>query len=63
MLLDYLLPTLQDSIITGKVRAINHYLGKFQSQDTSQSEQLLAIWGYWRTLRDVDTSKSKGKLR
>ena len=26
MLLDYLLPILQDSIITDKVRAVNHYL-------------------------------------
>ena len=39
MLLDYLLPILQDSIIT----AVNHYLGKFQSQGNSQSEQLFAI--------------------
>ena len=35
MLLDYLLPILQDSIITGKDRAVNHYLGKFQSQGNS----------------------------
>ena len=42
-LLDYLLPILQDSIITDKVRAVNHYLGKFQSQGNSQSEQLFAI--------------------
>ena len=33
----------QDSIITDKVRAVNHYLGKFQSQGNSQSEQLFAI--------------------
>ena len=63
MLLDYLLPILQDSIITDKVRAVNHYLGKFQSQGNSQSEQLFAIMGYWRALRGVDTSMSKGKLR
>ena len=63
MLLDYLLPILQDSIITDKVRAVNHYLGKFQSQGNSQSEQFLSFMGYWRALRDVDTSMSKGKLR
>ena len=63
MLLDYLLPILQDSIITYKVRAVNHYLGKFQSQGNSQSEQLFAIKGYWRALRGVDTSMAKGKLR
>ena len=63
MLLDYLLPILQDSIITDKVRAVSHYLGKFQSQGNSQSEQLFAIKGYWRALRGVDTSMSKGKLR
>ena len=45
MLLDYLLPILQDSIITDKVRAVNHYLEKFQSQGNSQSEQLFAIYG------------------
>ena len=28
MLLDYLLPILQDSIITNKVRAVNHYSPK-----------------------------------
>ena len=32
MLLDYLYPILQDSIITDKVRAVNHYLDKFQSE-------------------------------
>ena len=63
MLLDYLLPILQDSIITDKVRAVNHYLGKFQSKGNSQSEQLFAIWGYWGALRGVDTLMSKGKLR
>ena len=63
MLLDYLLPIVQDSIITDKIRAVNHYLGKFQSQGNSQSEQLFAIQGYWRALRGVDTSMSKGKLR
>ena len=63
MLLDYLLPILQDSIITDKVRAVNYYLGKFQSQGNSQSEQLFAIKGYWRAVRGVDTSMSKGKLR
>ena len=63
MLLDYLLSILQDSIIADKVRAVNHYLGKFQSLGNSQSEQLLAIWGYWRALRGVGTSISKGKLR
>ena len=46
MLLDYLLPILQDSIITDKVRAVNHYLGKFQPHGNSQSEQLFAILGY-----------------
>ena len=63
MLLDYLLPVLQDSINTDKVRAVNHYLGKFQSQGNSQSEKLFAIKGYWKALRGVDTSMSKGKLR
>ena len=43
MLLVCLLPILQDSIIADKVRAVNHYLGKFQSQGNSQSEQLFAI--------------------
>ena len=63
MLLDYLLPILQDSIITDEVKAVNHYLGKFQSQGNSQSEQLLVMLGHWRALRGVDTSMSKGKLR
>ena len=45
MLLDYLLPIFQDSICTDKVRAVNHYLGKFQSQGNSQSEQLFVIYG------------------
>ena len=45
MLLDYQLPILQDSIITVKVRAVNHYLGKFQSYGNSQSEQVFAING------------------
>ena len=45
MLQDYLLPILQDSIITDKVRAVNHYLGKFQSQGNSQSEQFLPFRG------------------
>ena len=62
MLLDYLLPILQDTI-TDKVRAVNHYLGKFQSQGNSQSEQLFAIQGHWRALKGVDTSMLKGKLR
>ena len=63
MLLDYLLPMLQDSITTDKIRAVNHYLGKFQSQGNSQLEQSFAIYGYWTALRDVDTSMAKGKLR
>ena len=63
MLLDYLLPILQDSIITDKVRAVNHYLGKFQSQGNSQSEQFLSFMGYWRALRGVDTTMSEVKLR
>ena len=63
MLLDYRLPVLQDSINTDKVRAVNHYLYKFQSKGNSQPEQLFAIQGYWRALRGVDTSMSKGKLR
>ena len=62
MLMDYLLPILQDSIITDKVRTVNHYLGKFQSQGNSQSEQLFAIQGCWRALRGVDSSMAKGKL-
>ena len=63
MLLDNLLPVLQDGIIIDKVRAVNYYLDKFQSQGNSQSEQLFAIKGYWRALTGVDTSMSKGKLR
>ena len=43
MLLDYLLPILQDSITNDKARAFNHYLGKFQSQGNSQSEQFFTI--------------------
>ena len=39
MLLDYLLPILQDSIITDKVTAVNHYVGKFQSKGNRQSEK------------------------
>ena len=31
---------LQDSIITDKVRTVNHYLGIFQSKGNGQSEQL-----------------------
>ena len=43
MLLDYLLPILKDNIITDNVRAVNHYLGKFQSLGNSQSEKLFVI--------------------
>ena len=60
MLLDYILPIIQDSINTDKVRGVNHhYISKFQSHGNSQSEQLFAISGYWRALRGVDTSMSK----
>ena len=45
MLLNYLLPILQDSIITDKVEAVNNYLAKSQSQGNSQSEQLFVISG------------------
>ena len=53
MLLDYLLPILQDSIITDKVRAVNHYLGKYQSQGNSQSEQLFVIYGVLERYHDL----------
>ena len=43
MLLDYLLPILQDSIITDMVRPVNLYLGKYQTWGNSQSEQLFVI--------------------
>ena len=45
MLLDYLLPVLQDSIVSDKVRAVNYYLGKFQSQGNSQHNSCLPFRG------------------
>ena len=41
MLLDYLLPILQDSIITDKVRAVNHYVGKIQPKAIANQNSCL----------------------
>ena len=45
MLLGYLLPILQDSIITDKVRPVNLYLGKYQPEAIANQNSCLSFRG------------------